>query len=245
MLLIQQSSDTSHCSCITKKLRNLLLCQMLLRASRLQFIFLHAEFPHRTLHETSEHRLGSAEDRFFSGCFARVANLARIYLVTRLSRFETGTGTPLLDRSHLAETISDDRLQSLLEERAHAWCYRYSFGEMRFSLGNRMQRIVADGFLAATLIALTAHAIAAPTAGTPSPAIAPVTSRDSSSECNALATQWEIVEAASPLNAKLINAMKKALRAEVNCSSKMNTKRRTGASQYRAALKLLGVKPKT
>jgi len=86
--------------------------------------------------------------------------------------------------------------------------------------------------------------------GTPStaPTTAPAGAaamEDNSAECKALGTQWEAAEAANGSNAKLGKAKAKALKAEKNCASTKASKQKTGIGQYKAALKLLGVKPTT
>ena len=64
-------------------------------------------------------------------------------------------------------------------------------------------------------------------------------------ECTEMGTQWEAAETANASNAKLAKAKAKANMAERNCASTKVSKEKTGISQYKAALKLIGVKPTT
>ena len=66
---------------------------------------------------------------------------------------------------------------------------------------------------------------------------------DLAAECKEMGTQWEAAEAANASNAKLGKAKAKAAAAEKNCASTKASKQKAGLGQYKAALKLLGVKP--
>ena len=116
-----------------------------------------------------------------------------------------------------------------------------------------MNRVIFGAALAVALFGSVAYAAGPSTSpspmGTPStpttaPA-APAAMEDNSAECKALGTQWETAEAANASNSKLGKAKAKAMKAEKNCVSTKASKQKTGISQYKAALKLLGVTPAT
>ena len=115
-----------------------------------------------------------------------------------------------------------------------------------------MNRAFVSAALAVALFgsaAAYAASTAAPSASTPPPpaAAAPAApaAHDYAGECKELGTQWEAAEAANATNAKLGKAKAKGNAAEKNCASTKASKQKTGISQYKAALKLLGVKPTT
>ncbi len=117
-----------------------------------------------------------------------------------------------------------------------------------------MNRAFVSAALAVALFgsaAAYAASTAAPSASTPPPpppaAAAPAApaAHDYAGECKELGTQWEAAETANATNAKLGKAKAKANAAEKNCASTKASKQKTGISQYKAALKLLGVKPTT
>ena len=125
-----------------------------------------------------------------------------------------------------------------------------------------MNRTMIGAVFVATLLGSTAFAAgtSTPSSSTPpapptsdsTPSTAPMTAPskpatkpDWAAECKELATQWETAEAANATNAKLGKAKAKANAAEKNCASTKASKQKTGVSQYKAALKLLGVKPTT
>jgi hypothetical protein len=62
-------------------------------------------------------------------------------------------------------------------------------------------------------------------------------------ECATLTTQWDTAEAANPTHNKLPKAKSGADKAKVNCESEKTLLKKNGISQYKAALKLLGVTP--
>ena len=76
-------------------------------------------------------------------------------------------------------------------------------------------------------------------------AATPAAMPDYSLECKELGTQWETAQAANASNSKLGKAKAKANSAEKNCASTKASKQKLGLGQYKAALKLLGVKPTT
>jgi len=106
-----------------------------------------------------------------------------------------------------------------------------------------MNRVIVGAAFAAALFGSVAYAAGtpAPSTGAPAIVVVPKATEDTASECKALGTQWESAEAANASNAKLIKAKAKALKAEKNCASTKATKQKNGISQYKAALKLLGV----
>jgi hypothetical protein len=120
-----------------------------------------------------------------------------------------------------------------------------------------MNRTMIGAVFAAALLGSAAYAAgtSTPPSSTPpepTPSTAPMTAPekpaakpDWAAECKELATQWETAEAANATNAKLGKAKAKANAAEKNCASTKASKQKTGVSQYKAALKLLGVKPTT
>ena len=112
-----------------------------------------------------------------------------------------------------------------------------------------MNRALIGAAMAVALFGSTAAFAAGPAAGTGSPmapAAAPATApMEDNAECKALGTQWETAEAANGTNAKLGKAKAKAAKAEKNCASTKASMQKTGISQYKAALKILGVKPTT
>ena len=116
-----------------------------------------------------------------------------------------------------------------------------------------MNRAFVSAALAVALFgsaAAYAASTATPSASTPPPpaAAAPAAAaaaHDYAGECKELGTQWEAAEAANATNAKLGKAQATANAAEKNCASTKASKQKTGISQYKAALKLLGVKPTT
>ena len=113
-----------------------------------------------------------------------------------------------------------------------------------------MNRVLIGAAMAVALFGSAAAFAAGPATGTGSPmapAAAPATApmEDNAAECKALGTQWETAEAANSTNAKLGKAKAKAAKAEKNCASTKASKQKTGISQYKAALKILGVKPTT
>ena len=114
-----------------------------------------------------------------------------------------------------------------------------------------MIRIMIGAAFACALLGSSALAAgpSAPSSMTPTtapsstPPAAP--KMDLAGECKELGTQWEAAETANATNAKLGKAKAKAKAAEKNCASTKASKERTGISQYKAALKVLGVKPTT
>ena len=115
-----------------------------------------------------------------------------------------------------------------------------------------MNRALLSAALAVALFGSAAAHAAGPAtgSGTPmapaaTPATPPAPTADHAAECKELGTQWETAEAANTTNAKLAKAKAKANAAEKNCASTKPSKQKTGISQYKAALKLLGVKPTT
>ena len=122
---------------------------------------------------------------------------------------------------------------------------------------NNMKRIMMGTAVAVALLGSTAYAagtsapatIAAPPPGPMTtaapPLAAPASMHDYAGECKELGTQWETAEAANASNAKLGKAKAKANAAEKSCASTKVSKEKAGISQFKAALKLLGVKPTT
>ncbi len=125
-----------------------------------------------------------------------------------------------------------------------------------------MNRVMIGAALAVALLGSTAYAAATSTPSSSTPATTPSTTppppptapmtapakpvkEDLTAECKEMGTQWEAAEAANATNAKLGKAKAKAAAAEKNCASTKASKQKTGLGQYKAALKLLGVKPTT
>lgn len=108
-----------------------------------------------------------------------------------------------------------------------------------------MNRIFIGTALAVALLgSATAYAAStgtpAATPATPATSATPAATHDYAAQCKSLGTRWEAAEAANASNAKLGKAKTKANAAEKNCASTKASKERTGVSQYKAALKLIG-----
>ena len=106
--------------------------------------------------------------------------------------------------------------------------------------------LIGAAFAVALFGSATAYAAGTtPAAGSaPPPAATTAAPKpDYVADCKELGTQWETAEAANASNPKLGKAKAKANAAEKNCASTKSSKQKTGISQYKSALKLLGVKP--
>ncbi len=68
-------------------------------------------------------------------------------------------------------------------------------------------------------------------------------STDYTAQCSSLASQWQTAEAAHMTNPNLGKAKADAAKGEKLCKSTNVSQHKRGASDYRAALKLLGVTP--
>ena len=111
-----------------------------------------------------------------------------------------------------------------------------------------MQRILVGTAIAVLFGSIAAYAAEpAPTTSPMAPSAAPTTTSapmsDYAADCKELGTQWEAAETANASNTKLGKAKAKANSAEKNCASTKSAKNRKGIGQYKAALKMLGVKP--
>jgi len=78
---------------------------------------------------------------------------------------------------------------------------------------------------------------AAPTAAKPTM----TTLETRTASCASLSAQWDTAAAANETNKKLAKAKTGAAKAKTNCDAETSAKKKTGISQYKAALKLLGV----
>lgn len=104
-----------------------------------------------------------------------------------------------------------------------------------------MTRILTGTALAAIFMASAAYAA---TPATPATHTASVSkSIDYTARCTTLADQWKTAEAANSSSASLGKAKADADKGAKLCGSKKVTDHKRGATDYEAALKLLGVTP--